>query len=193
MSEAEAESLRDRIEELMLSLVDPQTGEPVISRLARPKEIYHGPHTQRAPDLLPSWWLDGFLLDQSSPSATGAAGVERSTSPLQGGVEFAASHRLDGVLMISGGPVHADFPFDAAKIIDVAPTILYLMGLPIPDDMDGRVLTEALDPEYLLANPIQYEATDDGSEGGVVEAPVGFTEDESELIARRLQALGYIK
>jgi hypothetical protein len=69
------------------------------------------------------------------------------------------------------------------------------MGLPIPDDMDGRVLVEAIDPEFLAANPIRYEAVDDGKSDGddADEAPVSFTEDESELIAKRLQALGYIK
>jgi predicted AlkP superfamily phosphohydrolase/phosphomutase len=193
MSEAEANELRDRIEELMLSLVDPKTGEPVMTSLERPKDIYHGPHTDKAPDLLPSWWRDGFLLDQSSPAGAGQPSVERSTAPLQGGVEFAASHRLDGVLMISGGPVRADFSFEGAKIVDVTPTVLYLMGLPVPEDMDGRVLTEAIDPVHLLANPIRYEATDDDDEVESFEAPVGFTEDESALIARRLQALGYIK
>ena len=195
LSEVEVDDLRDRIEEIMLSLVDPKTGEPVISRLERPQEIYHGPHAAKAPDLLPSWWQDGFLLDQSSPSAPGRPNVERSTTPLEGGVEFAASHRLDGVLMMSGGPIHQDFSFEGAKIVDVAPTVLYLMGLPIPDDMDGRVLVDAIDPEYVAANPIRYEATDDydGRRGDADGAPIGFTEDESELIAKRLQALGYIK
>lgn len=195
LTDAEADELRDRIEEIMLTLVDPKTGEPVISSLERPQEIYHGPHAEKAPDLLPSWWRDGFLLDQSSPVAPGRPSVERSTTPIEGGVEFAASHRLDGVLMMSGGPIHADFSFKNAKIVDVTPTVLYLMGLPIPDDMDGRVLVEAIDPEFLAVNPIRFEAVDDGESYGDDGdgAPVSFTEDESELIAKRLQALGYIK
>jgi predicted AlkP superfamily phosphohydrolase/phosphomutase len=195
LSDVEAEELRDRIEEIMLTLEDPLTGEPVISRLERPQEIYHGPHAEKAPDLLPSWWRDGFLLDQSSPATPGQPNVERSTTPIEGGVEFAASHRLDGVLMMSGGPIHADFSFNDAKIVDVTPTVLYLMGLPIPDDMDGRVLVEAIDPGYLAENPIRFEAVDDDASYGADrdEATVSFTEDESELIAKRLQALGYIK
>jgi predicted AlkP superfamily phosphohydrolase/phosphomutase len=195
MTDAEADELRDRIEEIMLALVDPETGDPVISSLERPQEIYHGPHAEKAPDLLPSWWRDGFLLDQSSPAACGQPNVERSTTPIEGGVEFAASHRLDGVLMMSGGPIHADFSFDGAKIVDVTPTVLYLMGLPIPDDMDGRVLVEAIDPEFLATHPIRFEAVDDGESYGDDgdSAPVSFTDDESEMIAKRLQALGYIK
>jgi len=194
MSDTELRSLRDQIELVMLSLVDPVTGGLVISNCYKPHEIYHGPHTAKAPELLPSWWEDGFLLEQSSTAQPGPPAVERSTAPLEGGVEFAASHRLDGVLMISGGPVQKEFAFEGARIIDVAPTVLYLMGEPIPDDMDGRVLVEALEEEFVEAHPVQYEPVDDGgSEDEADSARTSFTQGESELIAKRLQALGYIK
>jgi hypothetical protein len=67
------------------------------------------------------------------------------------------------------------------------------MGIPVPDDMDGRVLVEALDEQFLEANPIEFEAVDPDVEADAAEAQRGFTQDESELIAKRLQALGYIK
>lgn len=188
------EDISDRAESILLSLVDPATGGSVVSQCVRPRDIYHGPHTSEAPDILPSWWTDGFLLDQSRPGA--AAGVERSTSPLEGGVEFAASHRLDGVLMMSGGPIVAGTALGGVNIVDVAPTVLYLMGESVPDDMDGRVLLEALDDDFVLTHPVHYEAVDAPS--GDQESPddsarMTFTDDESELIAQRLQALGYIK
>jgi hypothetical protein len=133
-------------------------------------------------------------LEQSVPGASAPPNVERSTSPIQGGVEFAASHRLDGVLMLSGGPLRRDFAFTGAKIVDVAPTVLYLMGLPVPDDMDGRVLTEAIDDDFLGDHPIRSESMDDEvSDDAGDDSRHGFTEDESEMIARRLQALGYIQ
>jgi hypothetical protein len=132
-------------------------------------------------------------LEQSVPGKNAPPAVERSTAQLEGGVEFAASHRLDGVLMMSGGPVLKEHAFDGARIIDVAPTVLYLMGLPIPDDMDGRVLVESLDEEFVEANPIEFEAIEADTEETADDAKQGFTQDESELIAKRLQALGYIK
>jgi predicted AlkP superfamily phosphohydrolase/phosphomutase len=192
-SEPEIRRMRDDIEHLLLSLVDPKTGGSVISNCHRPQNIYHGPHTAKAPDLLPSWWEDGFLLDQSVAGPNGPPAVERSTAPLEGGVEFAASHRLDGVLMMSGGPIRPEFEFENARIIDVAPTVLYLMGMPIPDDMDGRVLVEALDEEFVETNPIDFEAVEADPIEDSDEARRGFSQDESELIAKRLQALGYIK
>ena len=187
--------ISNQAEAALLSLTDPATGAPIVSRCVRPRDIYHGPHACEAPELLPSWWEDGFLLEQSRPGA--APGVERSTAPLQGGVEFAASHRLDGVLMMSGGPIVAGATFAGAHIVDVAPTVLYLMGEAVPDDMDGRVLLEALDDEFVLDHPVQYEAidarSDDDESSPDDVARVTFSDHESELIARRLQALGYIK
>jgi predicted AlkP superfamily phosphohydrolase/phosphomutase len=190
----EQEDLRGCVENVLVSLVDPVTGEQLISNCHRPDEIYDGPHKAKAPAILPSWWEDGFLLEQSSPGKTAPPNVERSTAPIQGGVEFAASHRLDGVLMLSGGPIRQDLAFTGAKIVDVAPTVLYLMGLPVPDDMDGRVLTEAIDEDFLELNPVRRENLDEEfDEDAVDDSRQSFTEQESELIARRLQALGYIQ
>jgi predicted AlkP superfamily phosphohydrolase/phosphomutase len=192
-SEEDLRRIGDQAEAILLSLVDPATGRPVVSKCIRPRDIYHGPHTSEAPHLLPSWWQDGFLLEQSRPGA--APGVERSTAPLQGGVEFAASHRLDGVLMMGGGPIVAGAGFAGAHIVDVAPTVLYLMGEAIPGDMDGRVLLEALDDDFVVDHPVRYEAVDVSGDDVSPEdsARMTFTDDESELIAQRLQALGYIK
>jgi predicted AlkP superfamily phosphohydrolase/phosphomutase len=185
---------RDRAELALLSLVDPATGDRLISNCYHPEEIYHGPHTARAPDILPSWWQDGFLLEQSQPGANPPQNVERSTAPIQGGVEFAGSHRLDGVLMLWGKPIRQGFDFKDARIVDVAPTVLYLMGLPIPEDMDGRVLTEAINQDFVDAHAIQVESLDDSLEEAMDDdALKEFSEQESELIARRLQALGYIR
>jgi predicted AlkP superfamily phosphohydrolase/phosphomutase len=193
----ELNGLRNRVEEILKSLVDPATGKPVISECQRPHEIYHGPHTMKAPDLLPSWWKDGFLLEQSETNSSAPPNVERSTSPIQGGVEFAASHRLDGVLMMTGGPILKDYEFPGARIIDVAPTVLYLMGIPIPTDMDGHVLADAISDDFLAANPPKMEDVDDDvvevESAEFAESRQAFSEEESEMIAKRLQALGYIK
>jgi predicted AlkP superfamily phosphohydrolase/phosphomutase len=188
----EQEKLLQRVEEALTTLVDPTTGKQVISRCYRPHEIYEGSHTDRAPHVLPSWWEDGFLLEQSIPGPNAPSSIERSTTPIQGGVEFAASHRLDGVFIASGGPVRAGAVLKSPRIIDVAPTVLYLMGVPVPADMDGRVLTEALDPEFVARNPIDWEDAQTDGEDEATGDLQAFSEQESELIAKRLQALGYI-
>jgi predicted AlkP superfamily phosphohydrolase/phosphomutase len=180
------------VDDALSALIDPATGKRAISRCYRTGEIYHGPHTTKAPEILPSWWEDGFLLEQSVPVSSGPPAVERSRGPIQGGVEFAGSHRLHGVFIASGGPIRSGITFENARIIDVAPTVLYLLGVPIPDDMDGRVLTEALHEEFVASNPVQWEGTEAETGGESNDDVLPFTENESELIAHRLQALGYI-
>ena len=69
-----------------------------------------------------------------------------------------------------------------AAIIDVTPTILALMGIPLSDDLDGRVLTDALTEEL---NVRRYE-----------EAAYGQTEntadENEEKLQERLKDLGYL-
>jgi len=75
-------------------------------------------------------------------------------------------------------------------MVDVAPTILYDLGLPVPTNMDGRVLTDMLDPGHVTANPIRHEAPLNRAEGAM---GAGHTEDEQAQVASRLAGLGYIE
>ncbi|HEV3255518.1 MAG TPA: alkaline phosphatase family protein [Gemmataceae bacterium] len=181
-------------EEALTRLTDPQTGRPVISHVYRTRDVYHGPYVAKAPDLIPSWWEDGFLLEQSVPGGRRGLTVERSKAPIQGGVEFSGSHRLNGVFVMAGGPTRRGCTFTGAQIIDVAPTVLYLMGLPIPGDMDGRPLLQAIDPAFVAGRPPQYAGEGPGPAAPVrEEAETVFSEEEAEMIARRLQSMGYIE
>ncbi|MDQ3331566.1 MAG: alkaline phosphatase family protein [Planctomycetota bacterium] len=53
-------------------------------------------------------------------------------------------HDPEGVLIVRGAGVRHGAQIEACTNLDIAPTILYLLGLPIPAHMRGRVLTEAL-------------------------------------------------
>ncbi len=188
------EELLREAEQALGELKDPETGKPAIRHVYRTRELYQGPLVDRAPELIPSWWEDGFLLEQSQPGRDASTDVERSREPITGGVEFAGSHRLHGVFMMAGGPVRQGHVFSGARIIDVAPTVLYLMGLPIPHDMDGTPLVDALDPDYVASRPPHHE-TNGGSAGKPTESPAEtvFTEDEARLIEERLKSMGYIE
>jgi predicted AlkP superfamily phosphohydrolase/phosphomutase len=180
-------------EQALLNLKDPETGGKVVSNVYRTRDLYHGPCAAKAPDLLPSWWEDGFLFEQSTPGGPAALDVEHSREPVKGGVEFAASHRMDGVFMIAGGPTRGGHAFQGAEIIDVAPTVLYLMGLPIPGDMDGRPLLDAIDPTFVADHPPQYDRDGAPPEQGLPQQETVFSEEEAEMITKRLQSMGYIE
>jgi predicted AlkP superfamily phosphohydrolase/phosphomutase len=62
----------------------------------------------------------------------------------------------DGFLLAIGDGVKPGGLLHSASVLDVAPTILYLMGLPVARDMEGRVLTEMVDEEFARAHPLSF-------------------------------------
>ena len=84
-----------------------------------------------------------------------------------------------------------DFIINNARIIDVAPTILYLMGKPVPDDMDGRVINEAFDEEYFKINPPKYYKVNDNISPKA--DPQELLTEDQETIMNALKGLGYME
>ena len=188
----QTEKVLREAESVLASLTDPETGQAAISEFFRARDIYSGPYASQAPDLFPSWWKDGFLLDQSRPGSGMDGAVSRSSTSVVGGTEFTGSHRLDGVLIMHGGPVRPGCELTGTEIIDIAPTVLYLMGHPVPDDMDGRVLLDALDPEFVADHPVQYDKTSSAADDRPPPDQPEMSDKDQQLIAKRLQALGYL-
>jgi len=61
-----------------------------------------------------------------------------------------------GLLLVVGEGIRPGATLRAASVLDVAPTLLYLLGLPVPRDMEGRVLTEMLDPDFAREHPVTF-------------------------------------
>src|SRR5258707_14166898 len=62
----------------------------------------------------------------------------------------------DGYFIAVGDGIRAGASLGTASVVDVAPTILYLMGLPVARDLDGRVLTEILDDDFAQSDPLTF-------------------------------------
>jgi Type I phosphodiesterase / nucleotide pyrophosphatase len=62
----------------------------------------------------------------------------------------------DGFLLAVGDGIRPGAELQGASVLDVAPTILYLSGLPVARDMEGRVLTEMLDDDFARAHPVTF-------------------------------------
>jgi predicted AlkP superfamily phosphohydrolase/phosphomutase len=104
--------------------------------------------------------------------------------------ELTGMHDLKGVFIASGPAFRAGGYFEGATILDVAPTALAVMGLPVAEDMDGRVLEDVMRPEHLERYPVttvpSYEPIL-GRERG----EIGSSMDDS--IKEQLRSLGYIE
>ena len=63
-------------------------------------------------------------------------------------------HHVQGLFLAAGGPIRAGVKVEA-RLADITPTILALLGIPVANDMPGRVLTEILEPEFLERFPLR--------------------------------------
>lgn len=102
---------------------------------------------------------------------------------------YGHKRKPDGFFMAAGGPIVPSAERGRASIMDIAPTSLALLGLPVPEDMDGRVLEEWIDPAFLKDHPIRTVPS--------YEHPGALTSalDEGavdERILEQLQGLGYL-
>ena len=96
-------------------------------------------------------------------------------------------HRIEGILYLYGHRIKEHARIDRASILDIAPTVLALLGVPPARDMPGRVLQEALDVEL----GAERVATWEGSGG---PGPASRTADAavSKAQLEHLKSLGYL-
>jgi len=175
------EAVIQEIVDLAREFRDPQSGRPIIGRILRREELYSGPFFEQAPDLtlLPAQETDIFF-------GLADFGDNRVIGPVY---RYSGMHRDDGLLIMAGKGIRPGTHIEGAAIWDVAPTILYTMGLEIPRDMDGRVLETALE-NY---GPERLSFSDNGrTPGEKTDGASGYSQaDESEIV-ERLTDLGYL-
>jgi predicted AlkP superfamily phosphohydrolase/phosphomutase len=180
----EPADIRPLLEDLKAGLhaiAHPETGEPLVERVYERDELYHGPHAGLAPDLtvvIGDWTYRTIGLHDFT--------TNRFISPAFGPT---GDHRMEGVLVAAGRPFRPGAAPIQATLLDVAPTILHLLGVPIPDDMDGRVLNEILDP---TRTPAHSHAPSVATPATEVPVPMAYTEEEDAEIQQRLADLGYL-
>jgi predicted AlkP superfamily phosphohydrolase/phosphomutase len=62
----------------------------------------------------------------------------------------------DGMLILNGADIIPGRRLSGASVVDITPTLLYLMGLPLGQDMDGTLLTEMLTDEMVRSQPVTF-------------------------------------
>jgi tetratricopeptide (TPR) repeat protein len=102
-------------------------------------------------------------------------------------------HRIEGILYLYGSRVRAGRRIERPTLLDVAPTVLALAGVPPAADMPGRVLADALDlPPALAATPRSIASYETGETGSrAADAGAGSSVDPE--ILEHLRALGYLE
>src|SRR5712692_1312785 len=189
---AEYGALTDFLIEKLGELKDPRTGQPIIGRVYRRDEIFHGPFSDEGADLILDWWSEDSLFSTApsfSKDTDKPAVIIREHRPSDTS-EWGGTHRLNGILIAHGPHLRTAAEIENAQLIDLAPTLLHLLGVPVPKDMDGKVLTSAFRSDFLTAHPVRA-GTASGTSWG--DSPSGYNDEESAKVEERLQALGYLE
>jgi predicted AlkP superfamily phosphohydrolase/phosphomutase len=185
---AEYDALLADITRRLLALKDPVTGQALVTRVYRKEEAYQGPYLEHAPDLTVSWW-EGITFLTKPSFGEGAVVDFVGGKPLEAG-DWGGGHALEGILAMHGPAFRASHRVPAA-IVDVTPTLLYLLGLPVSEDMDGKVLVDAFTEEFAAAHGLSTRKVD-GGPAGPSQGPQTYSDDESDKVAERLRGLGYM-
>jgi predicted AlkP superfamily phosphohydrolase/phosphomutase len=170
--------VRERVCAALGELRDPLTGRAVVDRIVPREQVAQGPYLERGPDLhlvmddyatiaFPLFAADGQIFSQQIRGDSGC-------------------HRREGVLIACGPGLQRGRTIDGARIVDLAPTILHAFDLPLPADMDGRVLSGLWTDAARSRTRVR---------GQVLEAPqaaVDMTPAEQAEVEERLRALGYL-
>jgi predicted AlkP superfamily phosphohydrolase/phosphomutase len=158
------------------SLKDPRTRKPVVSDIFRKEEIYTGDRLEAAPDII-------FKPSDFAYTVYG----DFSSSWYHQPKDRCADHTVEGIIIIKGEDIRKGIQL-SANVNDVTPTLLSMHGLPLLEDMDGRILREVFPGEVVKTQKVQ---TIEGfPPGDHIEHPL--SEEEEQEIASRLRDLGYL-
>jgi predicted AlkP superfamily phosphohydrolase/phosphomutase len=184
----EYERLRDEVAAKALDLRSP-SGEPIVAAVHRREDLFHGPYLGVVPDLLVEFaeyaWLGKGNLKRRGDTLWDRIEVEPGSEHT-----YVGSHRHEGIFALAGPSATAG-ERGFAGIADIAPTILYLLGMPIPGDLEGRIIAEAIDPSLLDGKPPEY--VESGKLDLARTERSTYSESEAEEVEARLRGLGYLE
>ncbi|MGM0605611.1 MAG: alkaline phosphatase family protein [Halobacteriota archaeon] len=170
----EYNSIRESLRGELASLTHPVTGDPIASAVHHGETFYSGPYAANAPDLIIEQAPNVHTSDAIGPSEWYAA-----EGAWKGG------NMPEGICLWYGPDVRDDGIALEARIHDLAPTLLHLLGSPVPTDMDGTVL-DVFEP-----------ASDPGRRAVAYREPIELADSEStdshDEVESRLADLGYLE
>lgn len=177
----ETEKICRRIETALADIRDPFTGAKIIRRIYRRHEVFQGGFAEKMPELIVE-----YNLDYRSGKQTGlplVTKVPKTDFDFQSG-----DHDPDGIFIAAGPNINSGEELPPAPIQDMAPTILHLMGLPVPENMDGSVMTDIFNKAFAEQNTVSKVSDKDFVSGEVMT----LSQEDEEEMKKQLEGLGYM-
>lgn len=177
VTEANYYQKRQEVMDALYELRD-QNGRPLVSQIIPREETYHGPYAANGPDL--HLILDDYNVIAFPLFATNEKII---TDQIRGD---SGCHRREGIFMARGPSIRRNETLPEANILDLAPTILHLLGRPVPSVMDGRVLND------IFIAPAEVVYDNGEANGAAIPADQSLSAEDTAQIEERLRSLGYL-
>jgi len=192
IEKSEYQEIVNKILSLLDNWMDPETGAKIIKKAHKREDLYNGEYIEKASDIIISWNCNDDYSYIFRPSL-----LSKTKNPLETltrkeiekydfMLNRTGSHRDEGVLIMAGDQINTRAHLSNPHIMDLAPTILFLLGIPIPLDMDGRVLSECL--AEVRSNVSAFEDRHLSAQ----KSEYHYSEEETEEIKKKLEGLGYL-
>ncbi len=116
-----------------MTLVDPDDGAQIFADVYKRDDIYKGEYLQNAPDLQVGF-NDGYRVGWQDTLGVIRRRIVENNNKRWSGDHCATAKEISGGIFFSNRPISVTDP----SIMDLAPTILKLLDVPIPSDIDGK-------------------------------------------------------
>jgi predicted AlkP superfamily phosphohydrolase/phosphomutase len=133
---SEYDAVCEELTAALLELEYADSGRPAVERVIKVHDELRGENAGDLPDLSVVWNAEAPVTGLRSPRIGTVRGLDPERRP--------GGHSKDGFLILSGPGIAPGRTLEGAHLLDLAPTILHLLGVAVPRDLDGRVLREAL-------------------------------------------------
>ena len=181
----EYDELCGQLIESLKELRDPDSGEKIIADAQMRDDVY-SEYQENTPDIIVRWARGYYHIGERELQFLG---IKVRGDQLFTPHRWSGNHQPDGIFVLSGRNVRSAGMIQGARIIDLAPTILALLGVGIPKDMDGIALLTTISEDFLATNEMSYcEASDED-----VRTEKVYSEEERQKVSERLRDLGYLE
>jgi predicted AlkP superfamily phosphohydrolase/phosphomutase len=183
------DAFRQELTDRLLEVRDPETGTPIVTHVLSKEEAYAGKNNRFAPDLTLTLFDHGFvsILDKEPV-------VWKRP-------EVVGTHCPEGVFAARGPGIRRGHVLPQQSIVQMAATLMYSLGLPVPCDFEGDVIRGAFATEFLAGRPVLSGPPTEpltscaaGQRAPSQGAPRNdSSSEEDRAVIERLRALGYVE
>lgn len=122
------------------------TSQPAVKKIVQPRDVFWGENIDEMPDLVVVW--------REGPP------IEAVKSPRIGTVELSEYHKRTGghsehgFLLAYGPGIQKGVQRSNLDLLDFAPTILNMLGVPVPENMDGKPIDNLFEVADKSGSPL---------------------------------------